>query len=70
MLAQPCACFGGLTLPMACVGLYGTKVYAVAHRNRRLASEWPWTRPAAVMWMILREVAVLSAFGLLVELVA
>ena len=62
--AQLCACFGGLALLMACVGLYGTMAYAVARRTGEIGIRMALgaTR-RRVVWMILREVAVLSAFG-------
>jgi len=69
--AQLCACFGALALLMACVGLYGTMAYAVARRTGEIGIRMALgaTR-GRVVRMILREVAVLSAFGLLVGLVA
>jgi predicted permease len=65
--AQLCACFGGLALLMACVGLYGTMAYAVARRTGEIGIRMTLgaTR-RSVVWMVLREVAVLSAFGLLI----
>jgi ABC-type antimicrobial peptide transport system permease subunit len=69
--AQLCACFGALALLMACVGLYGTMAYAVARRTGEIGIRMALgaTR-GRVVRMILREVAVLSAFGLLAGLVA
>jgi macrolide transport system ATP-binding/permease protein len=69
--AQLCACFGALALLMACVGLYGTMAYAVARRTGEIGIRMALgaTR-RRVVWMILREVAVLSAFGLLAGLAA
>jgi macrolide transport system ATP-binding/permease protein len=69
--AQLCACFGGLALLMACVGLYGTMAYAVARRTGEIGIRMALgaTR-RRVVWMILREVAALSAFGLLIGLAA
>jgi predicted permease len=69
--AQLCACFGGLALLMACVGLYGTMAYAVARRTGEIGIRMALgaTR-RRVVWMILREVVTLSAFGLLIGLAA
>jgi predicted permease len=69
--ARLCTCFGGLALLMACVGLYGTMSYAVARRTGEIGIRMALgaTR-RRVVWMILREVAALSAFGLVIGLAA
>ena len=69
--AQLCACFGGLALLMACVGLYGTMAYAVVRRTGEIGIRMALgaTR-RRVVWMVLREVALLSACGLLIGLIA
>lgn len=69
--AQLCACFGGLALLMACVGLYGTMAYAVVRRTGEIGIRMALgaTRPR-VIWMVLREVMVLSVLGLAIGLTA
>src|SRR6202012_3402163 len=58
-------CFGGLALIMACVGLYGTVAYAAARRTGEIGIRMALgaTR-RRVLWMVLREVVVLSMLGL------
>jgi macrolide transport system ATP-binding/permease protein len=67
--AQLCACFGGLALLMACVGLYATMAYAVARRTAEIGIRMALGATRRhVVWMVLREVLALCAFGLFVGL--
>jgi macrolide transport system ATP-binding/permease protein len=69
--AHLCACFGGLALLMACVGLYGTMAYAVARRTSEIGIRMALGATGRlVVWMVLREVLTLSVFGLVVGLAA
>jgi predicted permease len=63
--AQLCACFGGLALLMACVGLYGTMAYAVARRTGEIGIRMAvGATRGRIIRMVLGEVAVLSVVGL------
>lgn len=57
--------FGLLALTLACVGIYGTIAQNVAHRTAEIGVRMALgaARPA-VLWLILRQTAVLLAIGL------
>jgi macrolide transport system ATP-binding/permease protein len=71
MFARLCSAFAALALTIACVGLYATMAYALARRTREIGLRMALgARRGAVTWMILREVCVLAAVGLLIAIPA
>ena len=64
-LARLCAAFAGLALVIACVGLYGTVAFNVSRRTNEIGIRVTLgAQRGRIMWMILREVLVLTAAGL------
>jgi ABC-type antimicrobial peptide transport system permease subunit len=67
VFAKLCAGFAMLALAIACVGLYGTMSYKVARRTGEIGIRVALgAQRGAVVWMVLREVLILSAVGLLI----
>jgi ABC-type antimicrobial peptide transport system permease subunit len=61
--------FAILALVIACVGLYGTMSYGVARRTREIGIRMALgAKRGVVIWMVLRDVCVLTALGLLISL--
>ncbi len=66
-LARLCAAFAGLALVIACVGLYGTVAFNVARRTNEIGIRVTLgAQRGRIVWMILRDVLILTAVGLLV----
>jgi ABC-type antimicrobial peptide transport system permease subunit len=71
MFAKLCTAFALLALIIACVGLYGTMSYNVARRTGEIGIRMALgARRGTMVWMVLREVFLLSALGLVIGLPA
>ena len=65
MFARLCTAFGVLALAIACVGLYGTVAYNVARRTNEVGIRMALgARSAGIVWMVLREIFVVTGAGL------
>jgi predicted permease len=66
-LARLCGAFAGLALVIACVGLYGTVAFNVSRRTNEIGIRMTLgARRARIVWMVLREVFVMTLVGLLI----
>ena len=58
-------CFGGLATLLAAIGLYGMLAYATAQRTQEIGIRMALGADrGSVLWMVLREVLVLAAWGI------
>jgi ABC-type antimicrobial peptide transport system permease subunit len=67
--ARLCSAFALLALGIACVGLYGTVSYNVARRTNEIGIRVALgMQRGRVVWMVLREVCMLTTVGVAISL--
>ena len=71
MVAALSIAFGALATLLAAIGLYGVMSYAVARRTREIGIRMALgAERSRVLWLVLREVATLGAWGIAIGLTA
>jgi ABC-type antimicrobial peptide transport system permease subunit len=64
-LARLCSTFAALALIIACVGLYGTVAFNVSRRTNEIGIRMTLgARRGWILWMVLRDVIVMTVAGL------
>ncbi len=68
VFAELCSAFAILALAIACVGLYGTVSYNVARRTGEIGIRMALgAQRGGVVWMVLRDVIIMTAMGLAIS---